>query len=109
MYDCYNILEAEFQNCTQLYSLEINGDDWNDSTGLPNGNLQEAIIKNNPKLYELDLDYNTLTYGLTLEGCPNLYELALCYTQLRKLSLQDMQNLYYIEISSDEDFQSKLT
>lgn len=106
---CYNITEAEFQNCTQLYNLEINGNDWDDNGGLPSGNLQEAIIKNNPKLYDLVLNYNTLTYGLTLEGCPNLYEIQLNYTQLRKLTLQDIPNLYTIDIVSDTNFQSKLT
>lgn len=109
MYQCYNITEAEFQNCTQLYDLEINGNDYNYNVGLPSGNLQEAIIKNNPKLYDLNLNYNTLTYGLTLEGCPNLYQLDLEYTQLRKLSLQDTPNLYRINIEADENFQSKLT
>jgi len=72
---CYNITEAEFQNCTQLYNLEINGNNWDSNVGLPSGNLQEAIIKNNPNLYNLNLNYNTLTYGLTLESCPNLYSI----------------------------------
>lgn len=109
MSDCYNITKAEFQNCTQLYELEINGDEWNSTVGLPSGNLQEAIIKNNPKLYDLNLQCNTLKYGLTLEGCPNLYELDLDYTQLRKLSLQDIPNLRYIRLDSHKNFQSELT
>lgn len=104
-YRLYELDNLEFENCTQLSSLNFYGTDY-DGYGTYK-DLEYIKLMNCPRLGYVALECCDLSYGYDIEDCNALSSLYMNYTNIKNAYINNFPNLQYLYLQGNGEY-SKL-